>query len=102
MTVFVITVPGTFVGGVTDAAREVLRRELATCHGDLSESEGLDLLTVNEDDTFSVRLEVDAADRYEAELGAVRIVSDALGKAGLTADECPLGAPAVTGIDSDL
>ncbi|MEV0124340.1 hypothetical protein AB0I16_22895 [Streptomyces sp. NPDC050703] len=102
MTVFVITVPGTFVGGVTDAAREGLRRELATCHGELSESEGLDLLTVNEDDTFSVRLEVDAADRYEAELDAVRIVSDALGEAGLTPDECPLGPPAVTGIDSDL
>ncbi|WP_369217874.1 hypothetical protein [Streptomyces flavofungini] len=102
MTVFVITVPGTFVGGVSDAVREVLKRELATQHGDLSESEGLDLLTVNEDDTFSVRLEVDAPDRYEAELGAVRLVSTALGKAGIAADDCPLGPPAVTGIDSDL
>ncbi|MFI9122161.1 hypothetical protein [Streptomyces bikiniensis] len=102
MTTFVITVPGTFTSGITDSARTALERELSPQHTDVSESEGLDLLTLNEGGTFSVRLEVEAPDRYEAELDAVRIVSEALGKAGVARDDAPLGAPTVTGIDSDL
>ncbi|MGW5852279.1 hypothetical protein ACWFQ8_30775 [Streptomyces sp. NPDC055254] len=102
MTTFVITVPGTFVSDVTDSARSVLERKLARRHTDVSESEGLDLLTLNEDGTFSVRLEVDAPDRYEAELDATRLVSAALREAGIAPADAPLGPPAVTGIDSDL
>ncbi|MEV4946902.1 hypothetical protein [Streptomyces sp. NPDC053755] len=102
MTTFVITVPGTFVSGITDSARSVLERQLASQHTDVSESEGLDLLTLNDDGTFSIRLEVDAADKYEAELDATRLVSAALREAGVAEADAPLGPPAVTGIDSDL
>ncbi|AVH99148.1 MULTISPECIES: hypothetical protein [Streptomyces] len=102
MTTFVITVPGTFTSGITDSERSALERELSPQHTDVSESEGLDLLTLNEGGTFSVRLEVEAPDRYEAELDAVRIVSEALGKAGVAQADAPLGPPTVTGIDSDL
>ncbi|MFJ3582972.1 hypothetical protein ACIPPS_12200 [Streptomyces sp. NPDC090127] len=102
MTTFVITVPGTFLSGITDSARSVLQRELASQHTDVSESEGLDLLTLNEDGTFSIRLEVDAKDRYEAELDATRMVAAALKDAGIEESDAPLGPPAVTGIDSDL
>ncbi|MER7913701.1 hypothetical protein ACWDUX_23170 [Streptomyces sp. NPDC003444] len=102
MTTFVITVPGTFTSGISDSARSALERELSPQHTDVSESEGLDLLTLNEGGTFSIRLEVEAPDRYEAELDAVRIVSRALGKAGVAEADAPLGPPTVTGIDSDL
>ncbi|MFE9367122.1 hypothetical protein ACFYNN_30940 [Streptomyces sp. NPDC006978] len=102
MTTFVITVPGTFVTDVTDTSRAALERKLAAQHTDVSESEGLDLLTLNDDATFSIRLEVDTADRYEAELAAVRLVSDALRETGFSEKDAPLGPPAVTGIDSDL
>ncbi|WP_228973242.1 hypothetical protein [Streptomyces sp. DH12] len=102
MTTFVITVPGTFISGITDSARSALERRLSSQHTDVSESEGLNLLTLNEDGTFSVRLEVDAPDRYEAELDATRLVSAALKEAGIAEGDAPLGPPAVTGIDSDL
>lgn len=102
MTTFVITVPGTFLSGITDSARSVIERELASQHTDVSESEGLDLLTLNGDGTFSIRLEIDARDRYEAELDATRLVAAALKDAGIAEADAPLGPPAVTGIDSDL
>ncbi|CAM5671189.1 hypothetical protein SAVIM338S_07034 [Streptomyces avidinii] len=102
MTTFVITVPGTFISGITDSERLVLERNLASQHTDVSESEGLDLLTLNDGGTFSVRLEVDAPDRYEAELDATRLVATALKEAGIAEADAPLGPPAVTGIDSDL
>ncbi|MGW2477050.1 hypothetical protein [Streptomyces sp. NPDC001665] len=102
MTNFIITVPGTFGTAITDSTRSVLESALASQHTNVSESEGLDLLTLNEDGTFSVRLEVEARDRYEAELNASRILSAALKKAGIEESDAPLGPPAVTGIDSDL
>ncbi|MFF7177991.1 hypothetical protein [Streptomyces sp. NPDC008121] len=102
MTTFVITVPGTFLSGITGSACSALERELASQHTDVSENEGLDLLTLNEDGTFSVRLEVDAPDRYEAELDATRLVVAALQDAGIPPADVPLGPPAVTGIDSGL
>ncbi|MYU48244.1 hypothetical protein GTV15_18415 [Streptomyces sp. SID7803] len=104
MTRFVITVPGTFGIDVTDSTRSTLESALASRHTDVSESEGLDLLTLNEDGTFSVRLEVEAPpDRYEAERNASGILAAALKKAGIEeSDAPPLGPPAVTGIDSDL
>lgn len=102
MTTFVITVPGTFVTEITDTSRAALKEKLAKRHTDLSRSEGLDLLTLNDDGTFSIRLEVEANDRYEAELDAVGLVSTALEETGFSAEDAPLGTPAVTGIDSDL
>uniref|UniRef100_A0AAU2VKJ9 Uncharacterized protein n=1 Tax=Streptomyces sp. NBC_00008 TaxID=2903610 RepID=A0AAU2VKJ9_9ACTN len=102
MTTFVITVPGTFVTGISGTSRAALEEALAKRHTDLSRSEGLDLLTLNDDGTFSVRLEVEATDRYEAELEAARLVSTALRETGFSAQDVPLGTPVVTGIDSDL
>lgn len=102
MTTFVITVPGTFVAGVTETSCAALKGKLAEQHTALSESAGLDLLTVNDDGTFSIRLEVEAGDRYQAELDAVGLVSTALRETGFSEEDAPLGTPAVTGIDSDL
>ncbi|WP_329030461.1 MULTISPECIES: hypothetical protein [unclassified Streptomyces] len=102
MTRFVITVPGTFGIDITDSTRSALESALASRHTDVSESEGLDLLTLNEDGTFSVRLEVEAPDRYEAERNASGILAAALKRAGIEEADAPLGPPAVTGIDSDL
>ncbi|SEN20740.1 hypothetical protein [Actinacidiphila rubida] len=101
MATFVIAIPGTFTNGISGSSRGALRRELAPRHTDLSESEGLDLLTVLEDDTFSVRLEVEAPDRYEAKLRATSLVSHALREAGIPEDEAPLGPPAVTGMEGE-
>ncbi|MFJ3231207.1 hypothetical protein [Streptomyces sp. NPDC086787] len=101
MTTFVITVPGTFTTGITTATCTALKERLSSQHTGLSESEGLDLLTVNEDNTFSVRLEVDAADRYEAAMDATEQLAGALREVGIPDGEAPLGPPAVTGIDSD-
>ncbi|MFI5766686.1 MULTISPECIES: hypothetical protein [unclassified Streptomyces] len=100
MTSFVITVPGTFVSDVAESTHSVIERKLASRHTEVIESEGLRLLTLDEDGRFSVRLEVEAPDKYEAELDALRIVTAALKEAGLSASEAPLGSPAVTGIDS--
>lgn len=102
MSTFVITVPGTFVGDIDDSACSALERGLASRHTDVSESEGLDLLTLHADRRFSVRLEVKAADRLEAEREATALVAAALEEAGIDGDDAPLGPPAVTGIDSDL
>lgn len=102
MTTFVITVPGTFVTEVPDTSLATLKGVLAKRHTDVSRSEGLDLLTLNDDGTFSTRLEVEATDRYGAELEAAELVSTALREAGIPAQDAPLGAPVVTGIDSDL
>ncbi|ROQ70421.1 hypothetical protein EDD93_4944 [Streptomyces sp. 840.1] len=102
MTTFVITVPGTFVTEVPEDSLATLKETLAKRHTDVSRSEGLDLLTLNEDGTFSIRLEVEAADRYTAELDAAGLVSTALREAGLSDRDAPIGTPVVTGIDSDL
>ncbi|MFJ4839404.1 hypothetical protein [Streptomyces sp. NPDC088746] len=102
MTTFVITVPGTFVTDITESRRASLERKLGAQHTDVSEKEGLDLLSLGDDATFSIRLEVDAPDRYEAEMDAVRLVSAALRETGFAEEDAPLGPPAVTGIDSDL
>lgn len=102
MATFIITIPGTFTTDVAAGSQAALERRLSSRHTSVSESEGLQLLTVNEDRTFSVRIEVDAADRYEAELEAVEFLSACIRDAGVPDDEAPLGTPAVTGIDSDL
>ncbi|MER5963521.1 hypothetical protein [Streptomyces sp. NPDC002057] len=102
MTTFVITVPGTFISDITTSERATLERKLTSRHTDISESEDVDLLTLNEDGTFAIRLEVQAADQYEAKLDATRLVSEALREAGVKEADAPLGPPAVTGIDTDL
>ncbi|MFE2876344.1 hypothetical protein ACFXG6_20230 [Streptomyces roseus] len=101
MTTYVITVPGTFLTDVDDAARSKLAGKLASHHTDLSETEDVELLTVHEGGTFSVRLEVEASDRAAAEDSAVRLLAGALAELGLTEKEAPLGPPAVTGVDGE-
>jgi hypothetical protein len=51
---------------------------------------------------FAARVEVEAADRSQAEAEAVRLVSRALRDSGLAEEEAPLGAAVVTGIDSEF
>ncbi|MGW0336335.1 hypothetical protein ACWD0J_31560 [Streptomyces sp. NPDC003011] len=105
MTTYVITVPGTFVHGVTETSRSDLERALRPQdprNTDLGESEELSLLTVEENRTFSVRLEVEAPDQASAEAEAVRMVSGALRDSGFTEDDAPLGPAAVTGIDREF
>ncbi|MFD9408157.1 hypothetical protein ACFWBN_14220 [Streptomyces sp. NPDC059989] len=103
MTAYVITVPGTFLTDVPAAVREELAQRLRPADpvlSDLGQAQELDLLTVNEDGTFCLRLEVEAADQAHAEAAAVRIAESALADAGLAERDAPLGPPAVTGIDS--
>ncbi|GAA2654460.1 MULTISPECIES: hypothetical protein [Streptomyces] len=101
MTTYVITVPGTFLRDVDDAARSELARRLASHHTALSETEDVELLTVYEGGTFSVRLEVEAPDRATAEEDAVRLLAGTLAELGLPEKDAPLGAPAVTGVDGE-
>ncbi|MDX6362278.1 hypothetical protein ACFVYF_17425 [Streptomyces sp. NPDC058274] len=105
MTTYVITVPGTFVHGITDASRSDVERRLRPQdpqNTEMGESEELHLLTVDEGSMFSVRVEVEAADQKSAEAEAVRLVSSALRDSGFTEDDAPLGQAAVTGIDHEL
>lgn len=105
MTTYVITVPGTFVHGISDASRLDVERRLRPQdpqNTDLGETEELSLLTVDENHTFSVRLEVRATDRNSAEAEAVRLVAGALRDSGLSEDDAPLGPAAVTGIDREF
>jgi hypothetical protein len=98
---YVIAIPGTFTKSIPGTTHSALRRELAPRHTDLSENEGLDLLTVNEDKTFSVRLEVDAPDQYQAKTKATDVVSAALREAGIPEEEAFLGPAAVTGMNGE-
>ncbi|MEU9161870.1 hypothetical protein AB0D29_16565 [Streptomyces sp. NPDC048424] len=102
MTTYVITVPGTFLRDVDDAARSKLARRLASHHTDLSEAEDVELLTVHEGGTFSVRLEVEAPDRATAEDEAVRLLAGALEELGFSEKDAPLGPPAVTGLEGEF
>jgi hypothetical protein len=105
VTTYVITVPGTFVHGITDASRSDVERRLRPQdpqNTEMGESEELHLLTVDEGSMFSVRVEVEAADQKSAEAEAVRLVSSALRDSGFTEDDAPLGQAAVTGIDHEL
>ncbi|MEW2587197.1 hypothetical protein [Streptomyces virginiae] len=101
MTTYVITVPGTFLSDIDDETRSELTRRLASHHTDLSETEDVELLTVHEGGTFSVRLEVEAPDRKTAEGDAVRLLAATLEELGLPEKDAPLGPPAVTGIDGE-
>ncbi|MER7937710.1 hypothetical protein AB0N99_07760 [Streptomyces sp. NPDC093272] len=105
MTTYVITVPGTFTAGVDDAARQRLGRALrpADPHGTkLGSAEDLDVLAVNDDNTFALRLTVEADTSADAEREARRLADTALRDAGLDAEGVPLGPAVITGIDSEI
>ncbi|MFE8015756.1 hypothetical protein ACFU3O_23805 [Streptomyces antibioticus] len=104
MTTYVISVPGTFTGTAGPRTRDELARALrpADPHRTrLGDEEDLDVLTVNDDDTFTVRLTVEAGSGPEAEREAHRLARSALTAVGLDDGAAPLGPAVVTGIDSD-
>jgi hypothetical protein len=103
VTTVVITIPGTFLRDADQRARAEIAARLRPAdpnQTELGREEDLDLLTVNDDNTFSMRLEVTAGAGEEAQHKAERTAAEALRAAGFTADEAPLGPPAVTGIDN--
>lgn len=106
MTTFVITVPGTFVHGISPALRSEVERRLSPRDPqdtDLGETEDLSLLTVEDDgNAFSVRVRIEAPDKAAAESDAVRLVSSAFEDSGLSKDDAPFGPAAVTGIDREF
>ncbi|MET8948371.1 hypothetical protein ABZX30_33780 [Streptomyces sp. NPDC004542] len=105
MTTYLITVPGTFTGGIDEDERARLSRALrpADPHTTRTGStEDLDALTVNDDNTFTIRLSVEADSQAHAEEDARDLADSALRDAGLDPDSAPLGPAAVTGIDSDI
>ncbi|MER7112657.1 hypothetical protein [Streptomyces sp. NPDC000229] len=103
MTTYVITIPGTFLRELTDDARSVLVQRLRPAdprQTSLGRAEELDVLTVHDNGTFSVRLEVEAVDSRSAEEVARSAAATALREAGYSEDEAPTGPAAVTGIDA--
>ncbi|MET7654488.1 MULTISPECIES: hypothetical protein [unclassified Streptomyces] len=105
MTTYVITVPGTFTAEVGEATRARLSQALRPAdphHTRMGKAEDLDPLTVNEDDTFTIRLAVEADSVPHAEEDARRLADTALHAAGLDDTSAPLGPAVITGIDSDM
>ncbi|MFE2923827.1 hypothetical protein [Streptomyces goshikiensis] len=102
MTLYVVTIPGTLLSGLTPEARKELVRALRGSdprETDLGVAEDLDLLTFYPDSSaFSLRLEVEAADTAAAETQARDLATGALSSVGLSADAAPLGDPVITGI----
>ncbi|WP_087510680.1 hypothetical protein, partial [Cellulomonas iranensis] len=68
---------------------------------DVREAEELVLLTVQDDNTFYVRLEIAAPDRARAEADASRLAESALRDSGFSDEDAVLGPAVVTGIESD-
>ncbi|CAK7283317.1 MULTISPECIES: hypothetical protein [Streptomyces] len=104
MTTYLISVPGTFTTGIGADTRTRLTRALrpADPHGTrMGSSEDLDVLNVNEDNTFTLRLSVEADTGPHAEEEARRLADSALRGAGLDESSAPLGPAVITGIDSD-
>ncbi|GAA1372051.1 hypothetical protein [Streptomyces beijiangensis] len=104
MTIFVVTIPGTFLADLTPAAHQTLLSRLSPADPQTTtfgEAEDLALLTLySGTKAFSLRLEVEADDTTGAEDEARRIAADALQVAGFTEAEAPLGDAVITGIDS--
>ncbi|MEU6391004.1 hypothetical protein, partial [Streptomyces sp. NPDC046939] len=72
MTTFVITIPGTFLREADARARADIAERLRPVdpnQTELGREEDLDLLTVNDDNTFSMRLEVTAGAGGRVEQG---------------------------------
>ncbi|MCW7941350.1 hypothetical protein AAW14_04635 [Streptomyces hygroscopicus] len=105
MTTYVITVPGTFTDTVGTRTRAELARALrpADPHRTQMGSEAdLDALTVNEDNTFTIRLTIEADSGPHAEQDARQLADSALRAAGLDQTIAPLGSAVITGIDSEI
>ncbi|GAA2201498.1 hypothetical protein [Streptomyces bangladeshensis] len=105
MTTYVISVPGTFTTGIGADTRTRLARALrpADPHGTrMGSAEDLDVLSVNEDNTFTLRLTVEADTGRHAEEEAHRLAGSALRDAGLDEWTAPLGPAVITGIDSQV
>ncbi|WP_055489119.1 hypothetical protein [Streptomyces sp. TP-A0356] len=105
MTTYVITVPGTFTDTIETRTRAELARALR--HADphrtqMGNEEDLDVLTVNEDNTFTIRLTVEADSGPHAEQDARELADSALRAAGLDVTTAPLGPAVITGIDSEI
>ncbi|AZS89426.1 hypothetical protein ACIQKE_32005 [Streptomyces griseoviridis] len=104
MTTYVISVPGTFTRGAEPATRAELTRALRPAdphHTHIGSEEDLDILSVNDDGTFTVRLTIDADTGPEAEREARRLAESALAAVGLDDGSTPLGPAVITGIDSE-
>ncbi|MFG2634614.1 hypothetical protein ACGFX8_11890 [Streptomyces sp. NPDC048362] len=107
MTTYVISVPGTFTAGAAAETRSRLARALrpADPHETrLGNAEDLDVLSVNDDNTFTLRLTVEADSGPHAEEEARRLLlgDSALRDAGLDDGSTPLGPAVITGIDSEI
>ncbi|QTD96225.1 hypothetical protein [Streptomyces cyanogenus] len=105
MTTYVISVPGTFTTGAEADTRTRLARALrpADPHGTrMGSAEDLDVLSVNDDNTFTLRLTVEADTGPHAEEEARRLADSALRDAGLDERTAPLGPAVITGIDSEV
>ncbi|MDH6214019.1 hypothetical protein [Streptomyces pseudovenezuelae] len=105
MTTYVVTVPGTFTDGIEAGAKAELTRALrpADPHAtQLGNTEDLDVLAVNEDNTFTLHMRVEADNRADAEQDARHLADSALREAGLDESSAPLGPVVITGIDSDV
>ncbi|MYW67071.1 hypothetical protein GTY65_23795 [Streptomyces sp. SID8379] len=103
MTTFVITIPGTFLRTADAGTRAQVALHLRGVdphRTELGREEDLDLLTVNDDGTFSMRLEVTADASAEARRTAGDLAAQALRAAGFDESDAPLGPPSVTGIDN--
>jgi plasmid stability protein len=105
MTTYVVALPGTLLGKLGPDARAELLRELSPAdprHTTLGENEDLDRFTLDEENsTFVIRLEVQAATTGEAETEARRIATAALASAGLDENSAPMGPAAISGIDTE-
>ncbi|MFJ6698167.1 hypothetical protein ACIQM4_19145 [Streptomyces sp. NPDC091272] len=105
MTTYLVTLPGTLLGKLDTAAHAELLRELSPAdprHTALGAAEDLNRLTLDdENSTFVIRLEVQAATIKEAETEARRIATAALRSAGLSEDDAPIGPAAISGIDTE-
>ncbi|MBL1082587.1 hypothetical protein JK359_11450 [Streptomyces actinomycinicus] len=105
MTTYVISVPGTFTSGIGADTRTRLAQALrpADPHGTrMGTAEDLDVLSVNDDNTFTLRLTVEADTGPHAEEEARRLADGALRDAGLDERKAPLGPAVITGIDSEV
>ncbi|MGW2520874.1 hypothetical protein ACWC09_28445 [Streptomyces sp. NPDC001617] len=104
MTTYVISVPGTFTGAVGQDTQAELVRALRPAdprHTRLGNEADLDVLSVNDDGTFTARVTIDADSGPEAEREARRYAEAALDAVGLDRNDAPLGPAVITGIDSD-
>ncbi|MFC4031143.1 hypothetical protein ACFO3J_06615 [Streptomyces polygonati] len=102
MTIYVVTVPGTFLDPPSDGARQEMVRALRPADpqgNEFGEAEALDILTVYDGTpAFSIHLEVEADTKTAAGDGARELIRGALRTAGLPVESASLGEPVITGI----